>query len=380
MLEFSILKIVWWMIVGVILMVYASTAGFDLGVTLIMPFLRKEVDRRVALNASAPTWDGNQTWIVFAGGALFVVWPLVYSTAFSGMYFAMFAIVWGFFLRPPGYDYRSKIDSALWRRFWDWGLFTSSLIPVFIFGLAFGNCFHGYPFYFDTITMRSFYVGGFGSLLNPIGIYCGIMALLMTIMHGFAYLARRTENPLRQTARVGHVISTLLTLAMFITAGFFVAHMPGYILESSPVDPRNVPFDNVVSIKNGAWLESLNVYEWKRFAPGMMIVGALLSLWANYFRWYATCFWGSAMCVSGIIATAGATLFPFLMPSSIKPNQSITVWNGVSTQYALNTMLYVGIVILLIILAYKIFAYWSVWHDKKTVSREDVAENEHTFY
>ena len=380
MLEFYILKIIWWAVIGVILMIYASTAGFDLGVTMIMPFLRKEIDRRVALNASAPTWDGNQTWLVFAGGALFVVWPLVYSTAFSGMYFAMFAIVWGFFLRPPGYDYRSKIDHWLWRRFWDWGLFVSSVIPVFIFGLAFGNCFHGYPIYFDTITMRSYYAGGFGSLFNPIGIYSGCMSLLMIVMHGFAYLIRRTEAPLRNTARIGHAISTVLMIAMFIMAGYFIFHIKGYTLVSSPVDPRNVPFDNVVTSGPGAWFKSFAPYPWKRYAPGLMILGSLVALWANCFRWYATCFWGSVMCVCGTVGTAGSVLFPFLMPSSIKPNQSITVWNGVSTQYALNAMLYVGLVILVIILTYKIFAYWSVWHDKKTISRDDVLDNEHTFY
>ena len=137
MFEYEFLKIAWWLMIGAVLMVYAATAGFDAGVTMYMPFLRDETDRRVVLNTSAPTWDGNLTWIVFAGGGLFVVWPVVYATAFSGMYSALLLILFSLFLRPPGYEYRNKIDNAAWRKTWDWALFISAVIPVFVFCVAF---------------------------------------------------------------------------------------------------------------------------------------------------------------------------------------------------------------------------------------------------
>src|SRR3989338_3118293 len=166
MFDYLFLKIIWWALIGAVLIVYVSTAGFDAGVTMYMPFLRDETNRRVVLNTSAPTWDGNLTWIVFAGGGLFVVWPVVYSTAFSGMYAAMLCILFTLFLRPPGYEYRNKIDSQAWRKLWDWALFISAVVPVFIFGVAFGNCFLGYPFHFDPHTYREFFTGNFFQLLS----------------------------------------------------------------------------------------------------------------------------------------------------------------------------------------------------------------------
>lgn len=381
MFEYEFLKIAWWLMIGGVLMVYAATAGFDAGVTMYMPFLRDETDRRVVLNTSAPTWDGNLTWIVFAGGGLFVVWPVVYATAFSGMYAALLLILFSLFLRPPGYEYRNKIDNATWRKTWDWALFISAVIPVFVFGVAFGNCFLGYPFYFDPHTFRQFWTGDFWNLLNPYALLSGVVSVLMVLMHGSAFLQRRTEGHLRKLAFKVQVIAAILLLIGFTASGLLLMFkIIGYKLISTAADPIKNPLKNVVTSGIGYWIQTYDQYPWKYLAPVAAYAGILESLWAAYYGWYKTAFWASCFAVGGIVGTAGATLFPFLMPSSTHPNQSLMIWNASSSQYALNSMLYIAVVLLVIILGYKIFAYNTIWSKKSTLNADDVRKNEHTFY
>jgi cytochrome d ubiquinol oxidase subunit II len=381
MFEYEFLKIAWWLIIGGVLMVYASTAGFDAGVTMYMPFLRDEMDRRVVLNTSAPTWDGNLTWIVFAGGGLFVVWPAVYSTAFSGMYAALLVILYSLFLRPPGYEYRNKIDSAAWRKMWDWGLFLSGVIPVFVFGVALGNCFLGFPYYFDPHTYRQFYTGDFWGLLSPYALLSGVISVLMVLMHGSVYLQRRTTDHLRKLAFKVHVISACLLLVGFTVSGLLLMKtMIGYKLISSAAVPTLEPLKNVVQSGVGFWIQTYDQYPWKYLAPVVAYAGILESLWAAYYGWVTTAFWASCFAVGGIVGTAGATLFPFLMPSSTHPNQSLTIWNASSSQYALNMMLYVGVVLLIVILGYKIFAFNTIWGKKSVLTADDIKNDDHSFY
>lgn len=381
MFDYEFLKIIWWVIVGLMLMVYASTAGYDAGITMMMPFQKREIDKRILLNISAPTWDGNQTWIVFAGGALFVVWPVVYSTAFSGMYAAMLCILWSLFLRPPGYDYRSKIDKAGWRRFWDWSLFISAVVPVFVFGVAMGNCFLGFPYHFDPMTFRSYYTGGLFDLLSPFGILAGVCSVVMILMHGSAYAARRSEGNVRMMAAKVHGRSALLLLLLFAIAGCYVVFsIKGYVLLGQAKDPVLYPLKNLVAYRAHAWIDSFAIYPWKFIPPVLAFAAIVATLWANYLRWFNWAFWSSAIAVSSVIGTAGASLFPFIMPSSTHPNQSITVWNAVSSQYALNIMLYVGVFLLLVILGYKIYTFSTIWSKKPTLTESDIEQNSHSFY
>lgn len=381
MFEYAFLKVAWWLIIGAVLMVYAATAGFDSGVTMYMPFLRSETNRRIVLNTSAPTWDGNLTWIVFAGGGLFVTWPVVYSTAFSGMYCALLVILFSLFLRPPAYEYRNKIDSPLWRKCWDWGLFISGVVPVFVFGVAMGNCFLGFPFHFDPNTYEMYYTGTFFDLLNPYGLLSGLLSVLMVLMHGSVYLQRRTEGDLRKLAFKVHMRTAILILIGFTVSGLLLMYkIVGYKLLMSASIPTEHPLNNIVTSGSGFWIETYDQYPWKYLAPIAAYGGILESLWAAYYGWYATAFWASCFAVGGIVGTAGATLFPFLMPSSTNPNESLTVWNSASSQYALNIMLYLGVVLLVIIIGYKIFAYNSIWGKKPTLTEKDLQENEHTFY
>lgn len=375
MFDYTMLKMIWWAIIGIIFILYSTTAGFDYGVTLIMPWLRKEEQRQLALAASMPTWDGNLTWVVFAGGAMFVVWPVIYSTAFSGLYFAFFCVLWSTFFRPPGFDYRSRINNNTWRRCWDAGLFISSFVPVLIFGVGMANCFLGFPFHFDPFDMRLYYTGGFVDLLTGYAFLGGFISLSMIVMHGAAYLQRRVEGPLRETAKKLHLLFALLTFVLF-TLGIIlvILKMPGYHLSYSPINPTSHPLDNVVQYIPHGWANSFALFPWKFYPLIVFYFAIIISLWANFMRAYATCFWASACAIGGIIASAGAALYPFIMPSSTNPNESLTVFNSTSSPYSLSVMLYVGAILLVVILCYKIFAFYSVWHDKPSISVDDLKD------
>lgn len=381
MFDYTMLKIIWWAIIGGVFIIYSTTAGFDFGVTLIAPWLRTEDNRRLALAASMPTWDGNMTWVVFAGGALFVVWPVVYATAFSGLYFAFFIVLWTMFLRPPGFDYRDRIDNAVWRRCWDIGLFISAFFPVAIFGVGMANCLLGFPFHFDRFDMRDFYTGNFGELFTGYAILGALISLSMIVMHGAAYLQRRIEGPLQNTAKKLHLLFALITFVLF-TLGLVlvILKMPGYHLSYMPPQPTYHPLDNVVQFIPHGWAHSYAQHPWKYYPLILFYFGMIITLWANYLRAYATCFWASACTIGGIIGAVGATLYPFIMPSSTNPNESLTVFNSTSDKYSLSIMLYVGIILLFVILAYKIFAYYSIWHKKPNVSIEDIRSQDHGSY
>ncbi len=167
MLDYESLKLIWWLLVGVLLVGFAIMDGHDMGVGTLLPFVGKDdTERRVVINTVGPHWDGNQVWFITGGGAIFAAWPLVYATAFSGFYWAMLAVLWALFFRPVGFDYRSKISKPTWRKTWDWGLFVGGAVPPLIFGVAFGNLFQGVPFSFDD-HLVSTYSGSFWALLNP---------------------------------------------------------------------------------------------------------------------------------------------------------------------------------------------------------------------
>lgn len=199
-MDYEFLRFIWWLLVGVLLIGFAITDGFDMGVGALLKVIGKDdTERRVMINAVAPHWDGNQVWLITAGGALFAAWPPVYATAFSGFYLAMMATLAALFLRPIGFDYRSKLESPGWRSNWDWALTAGSAIPPVIFGVAFGNLLQGVPFHFDEL-LRIHYTGSFLALLNPFALLVGVLSLLMFINQGATYLQMKTEAPLRQRA------------------------------------------------------------------------------------------------------------------------------------------------------------------------------------
>src|SRR5512135_1823013 len=241
MLDYETLKLIWWLLVGALLLGFAIMDGHDMGVGTLLPFAGKnDVERRILINTVGPHWDGNQVWFITAGGAIFAAWPLVYATAFSGFYWAMLAVLWALFFRPVGFDYRSKIESPAWRNTWDWGLFVGGFVPPLIFGVAFGNLLQGVPFHFDD-SLRSYYTGSFWQLLNPFALLAGIVSSSMITFHGANYLMLRTEGDVYRRARLASTLFGLLTVATFLAAGLWVeSGMNGYVITAG-ADPGALP-------------------------------------------------------------------------------------------------------------------------------------------
>src|SRR6056297_1585230 len=166
LIDFEILRVIWWALLGVLLIGFALTDGFDLGVGALLPFVGKtDVERRIAINTVGPVWAGNQVWFILGGGAIFAAWPPLYAVSFSGFYLAMFAVLAALILRPVGFKYRSKRDSQAWRSAWDWALFVGGFVPAPVFGVAMGNVLQGVPFRLNDDLM-TVYDGGFFGLLN----------------------------------------------------------------------------------------------------------------------------------------------------------------------------------------------------------------------
>ncbi len=187
-IDYGTLKVIWWVLLGILLIGFAATDGFDMGVATLLPFVAKnDVERRVAINTIGPVWEGNQVWFVLGGGAIFAAWPPLYAVSFSGFYLAMFVVLAALILRPVGFKYRSKRPDAGWRRNWDIALFVGGFVPALIFGVAVGNVLQGVPFRL-TEDLRTIYEGSFFGLLNPFALLCGLLSVAMLVMHGGAWL------------------------------------------------------------------------------------------------------------------------------------------------------------------------------------------------
>lgn len=359
MLDYETLKLIWWLLIGALLLGFAIMDGHDMGVGTLLPFAAKtDVERRILINSVAPHWDGNQVWFITAGGAIFAAWPLVYAAAFSGLYWAMLVVLWALFFRPVGFDYRSKIESPTWRKAWDWALFVGGFVPPLIFGVAFGNLLQGVPFHFDD-TLRSFYTGSFWELLNPFALLVGVVSSAMITFHGANYLMIRTEGLIYQRVRKASLAFGALTLTAFALAGLWVAtSLKGYVITSA-IDPNALPnpLDKTVTAETGAWLRNYALHPATQLVPVIGFLGAILAMAAAWARKPLLAFTGSSISMLGIIGTAGVSLFPFIMPSSTDPRSSLTVWDSVSSQFTLTLMLGATAIFLPIILVYTSWAY-----------------------
>ncbi len=377
--DYETLKVIWWGFVGVLLIGLALTGGFDFGVGAMLPFIGKtDTERRIVINSIGSTWEGNQTWFITAGGATFAAWPLVYAAAFSGFYVALMLLLFSLFFRPVGFDYRSKITDPRWRSFWDWGLFAGGFVPPLIFGVAFGNLLLGVPFHYDD-TMRVEYTGGFFDLLNPFGLLAGLLSVAMLVMHGATYLQVKTDDVIALRARKTAIVAALVTIVLFVIGGFWIAMgIHGYRITSMPdANSAFMPLAKTVTTVSGAWMDNYARWPATWALPIVGIGAALLSIIFSLGYKARLAFVASGLSVTGIILTAGTSLFPFIMPSSLDPNSSLTIWDAVSSHKTLGIMFWVVVVMLPIILLYTAWVY-RVMRGK--VTSKDIHDNEHTAY
>ncbi len=378
-LDYEVLKFIWWILVGALLIGFAITDGMDLGVGNVLPFIAKtDEERRVVINTVGPHWDGNQVWLITAGGAIFAAWPIVYATVFSGFYFAMILVLFALFFRPVGFDYRSKIENPTWRNTWDWGLFVGGFVPSLVFGVAFGNLLRGVPFQFNDL-LQSTYTGSFFGLLNPFAILAGLVSVAMLTMHGSIWLQLRTEDLIANRAKGFVQWSGLATVATFVLAGVWIAlGIKGYTIVDQPsLDAAANPLGKTVEHTAGAWMQIYKDMPWTMIFPLLGIGSALLTVVLSKANRPGWGFVTSSLTMTGIIVTAGVSMFPFIMPSSTHPSMSLTIWDAPSSHLTLTVMFWAVVIFLPIVIAYTIWCYAHMW---RKVTIEEIKAQSHQAY
>ena len=359
MFDYATLRVIWWLILGILLIGFAVMDGFDFGIAALIRVLgRDDTERRTLLETVEPVWEGNQVWFILAGGAVFAAWPLLYAAAFSGFYVAMFLLLLAFILRPVSFIYRNKSTNAQWRNAWDWILTITGVVPPLIFGVAFGNLFLGVPFRLDE-ELRMTYTGSFFGLLSPFALLCGLISLAMILMHGAAYAAMKADIALAARAsRVARGAASAFVL-LYLAAGAWLAFgPPGYAIVS--VVAGDVPSNPLLKhvLVQGNWFAGFpgrHFIFW--LAPALAVMSAAAMAAMSLSPRHRTAFAASALTIAATILSAGFALFPFLLPSSLDPNSSLTIWDASSSKGTLGLMLLSTVVLLPIVLAYTAWVY-----------------------
>ncbi|GLK68508.1 cytochrome d ubiquinol oxidase subunit II [Hansschlegelia plantiphila] len=374
--DYELLRVIWWILLGALLIGFAVMDGFDLGVATLLPFVaRTDAERRVAINTIGPVWEGNQVWLVLGAGAIFAAWPALYAVAFSGFYLAMFIVLCALILRPVSIKFRSKLHGRSWRSFWDWALFAGGFVPALIFGVAVGNALQGVPYRFDG-ELRMTYEGGLFGLLNPFALLCGLVSVAMLAMHGGCYLAVKADEPVASRATFAARIAALLLIALFVVGGVSMAiGIDSYrIVSAIDASAPSNPLLKQVEVVTGGVFSNYAQHLWMLAAPALGFAGAAAAAVLLGRARPGSALVASGLSVAGVVATAGVSLFPFLLPSSIAPSQSLTVWDASSSETTLKIMLAAVVIFLPLILAYTAWVY-RVLRGRVTFAalREDVS-------
>ena len=378
-MDYEALRFIWWVLIGVLLIGFVVTDGFDMGVAALLKVIGKNnYERRVMINSIAPHWDGNQVWLVTAGGALFAAWPTVYAASFSGFYLAMMLTLFALFLRPLAFEYRSKIDSEVWRSRWDWALTAGSAIPALIFGVAFGNLLQGVPFQFDEL-LRFQYTGSFWALLNPFALLAGVLSLLMIVNHGATYLQLKTEGQIKARAEAISSLLALVCAVIFVMAGVWLwLGIDGYqVVSVIDTNGDNRTIDKVVEISSAAWFGNYAKLPLLWAVPALGVICFVFCALFSKARKHALAFFSSALAMAMVLITAGLSMFPFVMPSSSMPNHSLTMWDATASETTLFIMFCVACLFVPIILGYTAWGYFVM---RGRLNEQHIRDNSHSLY
>ena len=376
---YTILKLIWGGILCLLMIGLALMVGMDMGVGTLLRFVGKDdAERRTMLNIIGPHWDGNQVWFVLGGGAIFAAFPTLYATSFSVFYLVMIMLLFSMILRPVAFEYRSKADSTRWRASWDWTFLISGFLPMFIYGAAFGNILSGVGYHFSW-TGQYYQDSSFISyLLNPFVILCGLLSVSLSVYQGGVMLMLRSNDPIYSRARNFSRIAGVLAAFLFAAGGVFICFMQGFML-TEPVNtamPANPLHGQHVARAAGAWLLNYSAHPvlWLLPVAGLasMICGsALVTLKKTVLAW-----WCGMSAWIGVIGTVAAAMFPFLMPSTTKPDQSLTLWNSTGSLYGLTCMLIVSTIFIPLIITYTSWCYYDM---RGKVSTAEIANDPHSY-
>jgi cytochrome d ubiquinol oxidase subunit II len=334
------LQTVWFILIGVLFTGFFLLEGFDYGVGILLPFLGKDdTDRRVIINTIGPFWDGNEVWLIVAGGATFAAFPNWYATLFSGFYLALVLMLVALIVRGVGFEFRSKDKRPGWRTLWDWLIFAGSLVPALLWGVAFANIVRGVP-----IDADMQYVGGFWNLLNPYALLAGVTTVLLFALHGATFLSLRTTDGLLQRAEKA-AAWLWVPAVVFVLASIIAA-----------------PFATDIFGQRGAilWLFAV-----------LAVVALLVAGWFIRTRRHGWAFITSGLTIVFTCLTVALGLFPRVMVSSLDDAWSLTIQSASSSQYTLQVMTVVALIFVPIVLLYQ---GWSYWVFRKRIKREDTLE------
>jgi cytochrome bd ubiquinol oxidase subunit II len=376
-MDYEFLRLLWWALLGILLIGIAVMDGFDMGAAILLPIVgRTDIERRVIINTVGPVWEGNQVWLILGAGAIFAAWPPLYAVAFSGFYLAMLLLLCSLILRPVGFKFRSKLEGARWRSVWDAALFIGGLVPALVFGVAFGNVLQGVPFRFDPM-LRMTYEGSLLALFNPFALLCGLVSVAMITMHGAAYLACKTGGEVRARAQRAGVRAAGALIVLFALGGLWATQIDGYVIVRAATDGPSNPLNKTVERAAGALLANYGVHPWMIIAPVLAVAGALgTAALARAGGRGILAFIASGLAVAGVVATAGLSLFPFLLPSSLDPTSSLTVWDASSSRLTLGVMAVVTALILPVVMLYTAWVYRVL---RGPVTAESIGQDSHSY-
>lgn len=356
---YLILQVLWWVLLGVLFVGLGTMVGMDMGVGTLLRFIGKtDTERRTMLNAIGPHWDGNQVWFILGGGAIFAAYPLIYATSFSGLYVVILLLLWSMIVRPLGFEYRSKIASPAWRNAWDWTLLLSGALPMIIFGAAMGNMLMGVPFHFEW-DLRSVYTGSFIFLFNPFSVLAGLLSLSLSVYMGGVMMMGRAPEPVAGRARTAAGYAALAAIVLFAVLGVWVSMVNGYKIVSFPgAGVPQTPLQQTVELVPGGWLSNYKNYPILWAVPLLGFAGLFFGWMSVRGNKHTLAWWLGAVSWIGVIGTIGVAMFPFLMPSSSNPSQSLTLWNSISSETTLLWMTGWAVVFVPIIFWYTSWAFY----------------------
>jgi cytochrome d ubiquinol oxidase subunit II len=321
------LNLIWFLLVGILIIGYAVLDGFDLGVGIIHLFTKDENEKRVNFNAIGPVWDGNEVWLLTGGGALFAAFPIVYATVFSGFYIAFMLLLTALIFRAVSFEFRKYSEPAQ-KRYWDLAFGIGSLLPSILFGVAIGNILHGLP-----IDAKGLFLGSFLGLLNPYSIIVGLVSLTMFLMHGAIYLTMKSDGAQRQKMTVLAGRAWIAFVAFYIIATVLTIFTGSYLFANTLVNPL-------------FWILIVLLFSAMLYIPIGIKAG-------NYGR----AFIASSLTIASMILLTALSLFPRLVPSSINLAYSLTIYNSSSSQKTLGVMLLIALIGMPIVIGYSIYIY-----------------------
>lgn len=330
-LDYPTLKVIWWLIFCIVVIAFMISGGMDFGVNFLLPVVGKnDQERREILNSTGPTWEGNQVWLILLIAGLLAIWPTLYATLLYSMYFLVWIIVFTLVLRPPGFDYRNKINSSIWRTFWDLSLFVGAILFAFATGLIISCQFEGIPYYFDD-DMRIVFDGGILQLVSPLTILCATISLSAMVMQGGLFLQYKLPE------NVAERVKKIIKINSWVFNGAFIF--------------------GIYCLLSNKWGANYMEYRYLLLLPICSVLSAVFANIASRSNRPLTGLVCSSFGIATTVFTVAAALFPYMLTSNLVYSDSLTIWSAAASYRTLSYTLWAIVVFLPIVLIYTAWVY-----------------------